>query len=164
MAMTNTTDTHLPTIVYVEDNDGDTLLLEEALRAKGHNSQLLVIEKGDTALHYFQVKETAQDVPPPHCILLDSYLPVVSGMGLLKFIRSARAFDQTPVYIFADRSLYKDALSGGLVSEKSFIVKPLNWAGFLQLADHLMRSAEVTMNEGTLGKPEILPPSDLTQH
>ena len=62
--MTNTTDTHLPTIVYVEDNDGDTLLLEEALRARGHKAQLLVIEKGDSALHYFQVKETAKDVPP----------------------------------------------------------------------------------------------------
>jgi len=66
--MTNTTDTHLPTIVYIEDNGGDTLLLEEALRANGHKSQLLVIEKGGTALHYFQVKETAKDVPPPHCI------------------------------------------------------------------------------------------------
>jgi DNA-binding response OmpR family regulator len=162
--MTNTTDTHLPTIVYVEDNGGDTLLLEEALRAKGHKSQLLVIEKGDTALHYFQVKETAKDVPPPHCILLDNHLPAVSGIALLKFIRSARVFDQTPVYIFADRSVYKDAVSGGLVSDKSFLVKPRNWAGFLQLADHLMRSAEVTMHEGTHGKPEIQPPSVLTRN
>lgn len=161
MAMTNTKDSHLPTIVYVEDNDGDTLLLEEALRANGYKIELLVIEKGDTALHYFQVKETAKDVPPPHCILLDNNLPAVKGIDLLKFIRSARVFDHTPVYIFADMSMYKDAVSDGLASEKSFIVKPSDWTGFLQLADHLMRSAEVTMHEGTDGKPEVPPPSDL---
>ena len=161
-SMTNTKDNHLPTIVYVEDNDGDTLLLEEALRANGHKSELLVIEKGDTALRYFQVKETAKDVPPPHCILLDNYLPAVKGIDLLRFIRGAKAFDNTPVYIFADMSMYKDAVNGGLASEKCFIEKPNNWAGFLQLADHLMRSAEVTMHEGTHGNPEIQPPSALT--
>ena len=159
--MTNTTDTHLPTIVYVEDNGGDTLLLEEALRAKGHNSQLLIIDRGDTALHYFQVKETAEDVPPPHCILLDSHLPIVSGVGLITFIRGSRIFDKTPVYIFADASLYKDALMKRLVSAKSFLEKPRDWAGFLALADHLMRSAEVTMREQTQGSPEIQPPNDL---
>ena len=161
--MTNTTDTHLPTIVYVEDNGGDTLLLEEALRAKGHNSQLLIIERGDTALHYFQVKETAEDVPPPHCILLDSHLPIVSGVGLITFIRGSRIFDKTPVYIFADASLYKDALMNGLISVKSFLEKPRDWAGFLALADHLMRSAEVTMREQARGRPEIEPPNDLTK-
>ena len=159
--MTNTTDTHLPTIVYVEDNGGDTLLLEEALRAKGHNSQLLIIDRGDTALHYFQVKETAEDVPPPHCILLDSHLPIVSGVGLITFIRGSRIFDKTPVYIFADASLYKDALMKRLVSAKSFLEKPRDWAGFLALADHLMRSAEVTMREQSQGSPEIQPPNDL---
>jgi len=161
--MTNTKDNHLPTIVYVEDNDGDTLLLEEALRANGHKSELLVIDKGDAALRYFQVKETAKDVPPPHCILLDNYLPVVQGIDLLKFIRGARAFDNTPVYLFAEMSRYTDALSGGLTSEKSFIIKPSNWAGFLQLADHIMRSAEITMHEGTHGKPEIQAPPNLTE-
>ncbi len=161
--MTNTNDHHLPTIVYVEDNDGDTLLLEEALRANGHKSELLVIEKGDAALHYFQVKETAKDVPPPHCILLDNYLPAVMGIALLTFIRGSRVFDHTPVYIFADKTRYIDAVSSGLASEKSFLVKPSNWTGFLQLADHLMRSAEITMHEGTHAKPEINAPSTLAQ-
>lgn len=159
--MTNTTDTKLPTIVYVEDNDGDALLLEEALRAKGHKSQLLVIEKGDSALRYFQVKDTAKDVPPPHCILLDSHLPVVSGMELLKFIRGSHNYDGTPVYIFADVSIYKNALSDRLVSTNSFITKPQIWSEFLLLADHLMRSAEVTMHEGPYGKPELIPPGQL---
>lgn len=109
--MTDTTQAFLPTIVYDEDNGGDTLLLEEALRSKSYKAQLLVIAKGDTALHYFQVKQTAKYVPPPHCILLDSHLPVVSGLALLQFIRGASAFNKTPVYIFADISMYSEALA-----------------------------------------------------
>lgn len=82
-------------------------------------------------------------------------------MELLKFIRGSSNFDGTPVYIFADVSIYKSALSDGLVSAHSFITKPQIFAEFLVLADHLMRSAEVTMREGTHGKPELIPPSKL---
>ena len=71
--MANTTDSHLPTIVYVEDNAGDAVLLEEALREQGHACQLLVIETGDKALHYFNIKKSEDNLPPPHCILLDDY-------------------------------------------------------------------------------------------
>ena len=163
--MTNTTNTHLPTIVYVEDNAGDALLLEEALRAKGHATQLLVLEKGDQALRYLQVKVSAKDVPPPHCILLDSHLPVVTGIELLRFIRASAVFDRTPVYIFSIKSDYLDSVTASMVSADSFLVKPSTWDGFLHLADHLMRSAEISMARPDLvaGKenPEITAPADL---
>ena len=67
--MTNTQKTDIPTIVYVEDNSGDALLLEEALREKGHATHLLVIDNGEKALRYFEIKDKARDLPPPHCIL-----------------------------------------------------------------------------------------------
>src|SRR3954462_10206244 len=118
--MSNTTNTHIPTIVYVEDNAGDALLLEEALRERGHATQLLVIEKGDKALRYFQVKESARDLPPPHCILLDAHLPIVTGAQLLRFIRGSRVYDDTPVYIFAAETEYRDILTSKVVSKESF--------------------------------------------
>lgn len=139
--MTNTTNSHIPTIVYVEDHAGDALLLEEALRTRGHATQLLVIEHGAKALHYFEVKESARDLPPPHCILLDAYLPAVSGAQLLRFIRGSRVYDDTPVYIFAAETEYRDLIQAGIVSKESFITKSNSWDGFLQLADLLMHSA-----------------------
>ena len=104
--MSSTKQEFLPTIVYVEDNAGDALLLEEALREGNHAAQLLVIERGDKALHYFKVKESARDLPPPHCILLDAHLPIITGAQLLRFIRSSRVYDDTPVYIFASEEEY----------------------------------------------------------
>ena len=157
--MTDTTKKHLPTIVYVEDNAGDAVLLEEALREGGHSAQLLVIEKGDKALHYFKVKESARDLPPPHCILLDAHLPIVTGSQLLRFIRGSRVYDDTPVYIFAAETEYKDILSTDVVSKESFLTKSSTWDGFMELASLLMRSANAKQDHTVASredeKPEV---------
>lgn len=139
--MSNTTDTHIPTVVYVEDNTGDAILLQEALRESGLAVQLMVIPDGSQALHYFQIKASAVDLPPPHCILLDAHLPLVTGAQLLRFIRGSAVYADTPVYIFAAETEYKDLLQAGIVSKESFITKSDSWDGFLQLANLLMKSA-----------------------
>jgi len=157
--MTNTALKHIPTIVYVEDNEGDSMLLQEALRERGHETQLLVIEKGDQALHYFKVKADARDLPPPHCILLDKYLPAITGIELMTFIRSTKVYDGTPVYIFSSEKDYENIAKTIRVSKESFLTKPTMWNGFLELADLLMKSAEAkaedipaTKNDS---KPEV---------
>ena len=166
--MTNTTNSHIPTIVYVEDNAGDALLLEEALRERGHATQLLVIETGSKALRYFEVKASARDLPPPHCILLDSNLPAVTGGELLRFIRGSRAYDDTPVYIFASETEYKDIVVAKVVSKESFITKSNTWPGFLELADLLMRSATAKQDNvvasPTDSKPEVHATGALRRH
>ena len=144
--MANTTNTGIPTIVYVEDNAGDALILEEALRTKNHAVELLVIDQGQRALHYFKIKESARDLPPPHCILLDNYMPAVTGTEILHYIRGSVLFNATPVYIFAPESTYRAILKQTRVSKESFISKPENWGGFLQLADLLMGSVQAKLD------------------
>lgn len=132
---------HLPTIVYVEDNDGDATLLQEALSESGHPTVLTIIQDGAKALRYFEIKASAQDVPPPHCILLDTHLPVVTGVELLDFLRGSSLFNDTPVYIFAAKGEYQALLKKTVVSDESYLSKPSSWKEFIALADLLMRSA-----------------------
>jgi DNA-binding response OmpR family regulator len=157
--MANTTDRNLPTIVYVEDNAGDAILLEDALRERGYATELVVIERGDKALHYFEMKATARDIPPPHCILLDAHLPIVTGAQLLRFIRTNKPYDDTPVYIFAAESEYKAIITSELVSKESFITKATNWDEMLALADLLMESAKAKQDNTAAStedsKPEV---------
>ena len=135
---------HPPTIVYVEDNDGDATLVEEALHERGHQVELLMIENGDHAMRYFRIKETARDLPPPHCVLLDSHLPAVTGVELVKFLRGSEVFRAIPIYLFGTEREYGEIASTVPVSRDSFLRKPADWAGFLALADLLMRSAAVS--------------------
>ncbi len=148
-----------PTIVYVEDNAGDALILRETLAERGHDVELMVVEDGDKALHYFQIKAKVKEVPPPHCILLDAHLPLVTGAQLLRFIRSSRAYDDTPVYIFAAEAGYKDIIQTRTVSKETFLTKPDSWEGFLALADLLMHSAIAKQDDvpamASDSKPEV---------
>lgn len=166
--MPNTTQNHIPTIVYVEDNAGDAVLLEEALRERGHACQLVVIEEGNKALHYFQMKATARDLPPPHCILLDTYLPAVTGGELLRFLRGSEVYDDTPIYIFSAEREYEELIATNVVSKESFLTKAFNWDGLLQLADLLMGSAtakqDQTPADPTDSNPEVHAEGVLRRH
>lgn len=160
--MADTTQTHLPTIVYVEDNTGDAVLLEEALRERRHATQLLVIDRGDQALHYFQVKESARDLPPPHCILLDAHLPIITGAELLRFLRGSPVYNATPVYLFANSHEYQSVLEDIVVSPESFIAKATSWKEFLELADLLMRSASANQDQTPASPTDVGPEAPAT--
>lgn len=148
---------HVPTIVYVEDNAGDAILLQEALSECGHPTVLTIIHDGAKALRYFEIKASAHDVPPPHCILLDTHLPVVTGVELLHFLRGSPLFNDTPVYIFASKAEYLALLKETVVSDESFLSKPTSWKEFLALSDLLMRSA-TAKQEGTVASTEDAKP------
>ncbi|MBA3708899.1 MAG: response regulator [Planctomycetes bacterium] len=157
--MPETNQTRIPTIVYVEDNAGDATLLEEALRERKYASQLMIFATGEKALRYLSVRGTAEDLPPPHCILLDAHLPIMTGSQLLRYIRSTKIYDDTPVYIFAAEAEYQDILQAGIVSKESFLTKGNSWDGFLKLADLLMQSATAKQDNRiantTDSKPEV---------
>jgi two-component system, response regulator len=155
---------HKPVIIYVEDNSGDALLLREALIQGRHEVELLIIESGDKALHYFQVKCHARDVPPPHCILLDAHLPMVTGIELVKFIRRCSTFDQTPVFLFAAPKDCADVQEAVDISPDSFLKKPTEWDHFILLAETLMRGAQQN-GHAPVDEPEkdAAPPAELRQ-
>ncbi len=155
--MPDTTQSRVPTIVYVEDNAGDATLLEEALRERKYASQLLILATGEKALHYLSVRGTAEDLPPPHCILLDAHLPIVTGAQLLRYIRATKIYDDTPVYIFAAESQYQDILQAGIVSKESFLTKGNSWDGFLRLADLLMQSATAKQDNQIANTTDAMP-------
>lgn len=148
-----------PVIVYVEDNRGDVELLEEAFRERNHKVSMKVFDKGDDALHYFEVRASSSDVPPPHCILLDDWIPVIMGSQLLRFLRTCAAFTDTPVYLFTPESRCKDLITDKLVSTESFLTKPGKWEELLALADLLMSSvtAKVEMKPASKldSNPEV---------
>ncbi len=82
-----------PVIIYVEDNSGDALLLREALLERQYDAELLIVERGDKALHYFEIKAAVRDLPPPHCI--QSWMPTCRSslaLELIKFIRTQDTF------------------------------------------------------------------------
>ena len=131
-------------ILYVEDNIGDAVLLQEAFAERASQVKLLVLPDGDQALHYLKMKETARDAPPPHAIILDGHLPRVSGRELLAFIRSSDFLHGIPHLLFLEeRECAKASEEFGLEPERC-VQKPTDWDGLLALVDSIIKLIERT--------------------
>lgn len=129
---------HIPTIVYVEDNAGDVLLLRQGFEAHFFNVNLQVIPDGEQALRYLEIKATAKDAPPPDLILLDLHLPKVDGDQLWHFILHDPYLKGIPTFIFH----HGQANSHIKVAEDHRVTKPTDWKGYLKLAERLIAAIE----------------------
>lgn len=124
---------HIPTIVYVEDNAGDVLLLRQGFEEHFFTVTLQVIPDGEQALRYLEIKATAKDAPPPDLILLDMHLPRVDGDQLWRFILHDPYLKDIPTFIF-QHGQTKPHIT---IADDCRLMKPSNWKGYLALAERL---------------------------
>ncbi len=129
---------HVPTIVYVEDNIGDVLLLRQAFEECFFNVDVDVIPDGAQALRYLQVKATAKDAPPPDLILLDMRLPKVDGDELWKFIAEDPYLQGIPTFIFLSGPVKTDLT----IPQDRRLTKPAAWDGYTSLVARMMAQIE----------------------
>jgi CheY-like chemotaxis protein len=77
------------TILIVEDEPSDALLLEHSLRRAGVGSPIVTLPTGRAALDYLEGKPpylNRQQWPVPSAVFLDLKLPDISGLDVLKWI------------------------------------------------------------------------------
>lgn len=96
-------------VLLVEDNEGDILLLKEALESNCPRFQISIIKDGESAIRHvnsYAVSETPSQIP--NIIFLDINLPKINGFEVLKHIRNNTLFKDTPVIILSTSSSQKD--------------------------------------------------------
>src|SRR5687767_10933110 len=78
------------TILLIEDDSNDTLLLQRAFRRAGLTHILRVVTDGDEAVTYLKGDEpfnNREAYPIPSLVLLDLKLPRRSGLEVLSWLR-----------------------------------------------------------------------------
>jgi CheY-like chemotaxis protein len=128
------------TVVYIEDNLGDILLLKQAFEERGFAVQVNAIDDWDEAIRYLRVKDTARDAPPPDLFLLDQQLPRGDGKHLMEFIAESEYLREIPAYLFSSPPL-SDRLRAQFLADR-ILDKPATWEGYLELVDRFMRDIE----------------------
>jgi len=115
------------TILLVEDNEDDILLLERALRNARLANPLKVVKDGEEAIKYLSGDSAYADrtrYPSPFLILLDLRLPRLSGFEVLAWIRDQPYFCELIIVVLTNSDHVPDVSKARELGANSYLVKP----------------------------------------
>lgn len=120
-------------ILVVEDNPIDLELTLRAFSRKKITNPIQVARDGEEALKF--VERWEQGEPTPVVILLDLNMPKVNGLEVLEKIKSHPEFKTIPVVILTTSSESNDLQRAYKLGANSYIVKPVDFEKFLEVAE-----------------------------
>ena len=122
-------------ILLVEDNPVDLDLTLRALKSQKLENPILTARDGEEALAYIEKWEKGD--PRPVVILLDLKMPKVNGLEVLKEIKSHPVFKTIPVVVLTTSSETTDVRESYQLGANSYIVKPVDFEKFLDVAKQI---------------------------
>ena len=130
----------------------DEIHIVELLRFNLENNGYKVDYSYDGFDGYLKTKEFQPDL-----ILLDWMLPNISGIDLLKKIRSDESLEQIPVIMLTAKNMEEDKLEGLQDGADDYITKPFSVKEVLARITSVLRRYKYTSNE----KVEVLKADDI---
>jgi len=127
-------------ILLVEDNPSDAELTIRALKKINIMNSLLHLQDGEEALEYIFCtgKYSARNIEEiPKLILLDLKMPKVDGLEVLQKIKSDERTKIIPVVLLTSSKEDKDIIDGYKLGVNSYIVKPVEFQGFIKAVSDL---------------------------
>src|SRR6476620_6264109 len=119
-------------ILLVEDNPMDVDLTRRALRRHRLDDELMVARDGEEAVNMILGWESGEAVPA--LILLDLKLPRVSGLEVLERLKRHSSFASVPIVVLTTSRDDGDLRRAYELGANSYIVKPVDFDKFLEVA------------------------------
>ncbi|MEG4535315.1 response regulator [Microcoleus sp. D2_18a_D3] len=149
--------TETQTILLVEDNPVDILLMQRAFRHENFaNTSLQIVRDGDAAVFYLNGDGEYGDrdrYPLPAIILLDLKLPRRSGHEVLVWLRQQPELKRLPVVMLTSSRQTLDVKRAYDLGVNSYLVKPV---GFASLLEMMQSFSEYWLNYSELPEPREL--------
>lgn len=122
---------YLP-ILLVEDNPVDVDLTLRAFARHKFANPVHVARDGEEALAWIPRWEAGE--PLPAVILLDLKLPRVDGLAVLRQLKAHPRLNVIPVVVLTSSSESSDMQTAYQLGANSYIVKPVNFDKFMEVA------------------------------
>ena len=137
------------TILLVEDDPNDVLLMQRAFRKANLTHPLQVARDGQEAIEYLNHQGNFADAtryPPPTLMLLDLKMPRKNGFETLEWLRQQPGLKRIVVVVMSSSSELADIKRAYDLGANSYLVKP---GDFQTLVDrvNLLASYWLAVNE-----------------
>ena len=126
-------------ILMVEDNPNDEMLALHAFKRNNIVNKVYVVRDGAEALEFIFCTGAYAErtVENPKLILLDLKLPLVDGIEVLRQVRNHPRTRTIPVVMLTSSSEERDIVETYKLGVNSYIVKPVDFEQFNEVARHL---------------------------
>jgi CheY-like chemotaxis protein len=126
-------------ILLVEDNENDIELTLHALRSEKLGNNIQVVRDGEEALEFLHSPELKPNgaLAPPKVILLDLKLPKVSGLEVLRAIKSDPVLRLIPVVVLTSSKEERDMVESYRLGVNSYLQKPVDFDSFRRMVKEL---------------------------
>ena len=124
------------TILHVEDDPNDILLIERAFRKAEIGAQVQVVSDGEQAMQYLSGSSgfaQRERFPIPSLVLLDLKLPRKSGIEVLEWIRHQPGLRHIPVVMLTASKQPVDVNRAYDLGANAYLVKPVNFDALVEL-------------------------------
>jgi CheY-like chemotaxis protein len=122
----------MASILVVEDNPADALLIEEALNEYRVTAELVVLGDGEKAIRFIDEFD-ATTASYPKLVVLDLNLPKRNGKDVLRHIRQSVEWNHVPVVILTSSNAPTDREEAVRLGANQYIRKPPQLDDFLNI-------------------------------
>jgi CheY-like chemotaxis protein len=127
----------LISVLLVEDDPGDVMLIREAFSDHKVGNVLTVVNDGVEAMKYVRGEGEYASAERPDLVLLDLNLPRKSGAEVLAEIKGDPKLSTIPVVVLTTSQSEEDVLSSYKMHANAYITKPVDFERFGQIVHQI---------------------------
>lgn len=130
------TTTIASTILYIDDDNDDCLILKSSLEDYGNSTNLICANDGEEAVRYLNSVSPAS---LPNLIVLDLNMPRWDGKQTLSYIKSQPHLASIPVVVLSTSESKMDQDACTQLGAASYFKKPFHYDGYRNIIDDFNR-------------------------
>src|SRR5689334_15887529 len=124
------------TILLVDDDSNDVLLIQRAFQKAGLGKSLRIVRGGDEAISYLSGTDPYSnrgEHPLPFLVLLDLKMPGTDGFEVLQWARNEPDLKRLLIVVLTSSSLQTDVDRAYELGANSYLVKPVEFTEMVHL-------------------------------
>jgi CheY-like chemotaxis protein len=113
-------------VLLVDDDEGDLLMIREALDLSTAEHRIHVANDGAEALAFLRREGEYDDAPRPDLVLLDLNMPRMDGRQVLAAVKADKELRTIPIVVLTTSRAPADILGSYELHANAYVTKPMN--------------------------------------